>query len=135
MFRVTKRLTVAAALAGFFVCPLQAEPIKITDDEQEAQVEPTAFQPAENQPPVLPPTEVIGNLTPADEIVDGPGNSLFPSIADQYFGGGSPLDAGGLNSVIKGDKSLFDQSNFGSIVDLEAIREKHAGDMFRGAAI
>ena len=122
----------ATALALAFVSRLPAEPITIQDDEQEqVEIQAAALQPAEEQPPVLPPTEVVGDLAPGEEIAEGPFGRAFPSLSDQSYGGGSPLDFGGLNSVIKGEDSLLDQSNFGSIIDLEAIREKHASDMFR----
>jgi iron complex outermembrane receptor protein/hemoglobin/transferrin/lactoferrin receptor protein len=88
------------------------------------------------EPPSLPETEVVGQQpTPSPDsepvIQDSTtGDIAFPSLADQMFGS-SPLDFGGLNSIVRGEKSLFDHSNFGTIIDREAIREKQAGDMFR----
>lgn len=132
MFRISTSLPATVALACLFVSQLSAEPIIIQDDEQDQlAAQPAAHQPPEVMPPILPPTEVIGNLTPAEEFSAGPGNPLYPSLSEQRYGGDSPLDFGGLNGIIKGDKTLFDQSNFGTIVDLETIREKQAGDVFR----
>lgn len=88
--------------------------------------------------PVLPDTEVIGRPANPDEVFSDfsdeglfAPNLAFPSLSDQTYGGDSPLDIGGLNSAIKGEKSLFDHSNFGTIVDRATIVEKQSGDMFR----
>ncbi len=54
----------------------------------------------------------------------------FPSLSGQSFGSAT-LDPGGLNGLLRGETSLFDTPNAGTIVDQELISEKSAPDMFR----
>ncbi|QDU31785.1 Heme/hemopexin utilization protein C precursor [Anatilimnocola aggregata] len=97
----------------------------------------STLQPVTGQPQTLPDTDVVGQPTPSATPFDPgnqdlpAGNFAFPALTEQFYGGASPLDFGGLNNVIKGEKSLFEQSNFGTIIDQETIREKQATDMFR----
>ncbi|WP_425617212.1 TonB-dependent receptor [Anatilimnocola sp. NA78] len=124
MFYFPRWLAAAVALA--------AVPALLGAQETTSNTQPTTAQPQ-----TLPDTDVVGQPTPVQPFSEPSeaeptfGNPAFPSLADQFFGGDSPLDIGGLNNVIRGEKSLFEQSNFGTIIDRETIREKQAGDMFR----
>ncbi len=102
------------------------------------QVEPT--QPSDAQPrATLPPVEVappeITEAAPSAEFEDalGPFDRplSFPALSEQFYGEGSPTDIGGLNSITRGQQSIFDQPNFGTIVDRGLIQEKQASDMFQ----
>jgi hemoglobin/transferrin/lactoferrin receptor protein len=99
-------------------------------------VDPSAIDPAELVPEAtLPEVEVRPPVSETTtDFVDPTGDfgeSLaFPSLADQILGG-SFQDVGGLNSAIRGERSIFDQSNMSTIVDEEFLREKMAPDMFR----
>lgn len=95
--------------------------------------------PPDQQSPTLPETNVVGNQqAPTTESLPPPiddaspfANPAYPSLSETFYGGDSPLDFGGLNNVIRGEKSLFEQSNFGTIIDRETLLEKQASDMIR----
>ena len=92
-------------------------------------------QPPATPPRTLPPVEVTPDIEPLTNDADvTPGEFdrpfSFPNLSDQILGG-SALDIGGLNGASRGEKSLFDQSNLGTITDFGTLREKMAGDMFR----
>lgn len=88
-------------------------------------------------PPELPETNVVGSPQGEPEqtalpIDYGPSETFaYPSLTEQFYGGDSPLDFGGLNNVTKGERSLFEQPNFGTIVGRESILEKQSSDMAR----
>lgn len=90
-----------------------------------------------NAPPTLPDTNVVGQdqppaqPTPQPEDFSPYANPAYPSLSETFYGGDSPLDFGGLNNVIKGEKSLFEQSNFGTLIDQSRLQEKQASDMAR----
>jgi hemoglobin/transferrin/lactoferrin receptor protein len=93
--------------------------------------------PATNPQQTLPETNVVGQNEPPvqeqppTEDFSPFANPAYPSLSETIYGGDSPLDFGGLNNVTKGEKSLFDQSNFGTIIDRRALQEKQASDMIR----
>ncbi len=94
-------------------------------------VDPSAVVPEATLPEVEVRPPVAATTTDFVDPTGDFGQSLaFPSLADQILGG-SPQDVGGLNSAIRGERSLFDQSNMSTIVDEELLREKMAPDMFR----
>ncbi|MDA1014329.1 MAG: TonB-dependent receptor, partial [Planctomycetota bacterium] len=74
------------------------------------------------QPPVLPPTTVLGSASvnvPADN----------PRVADRRFGP-STSEFGRNTGVLRNRLSLFDSSASGSIIGRDQIVEKQAIDMF-----
>lgn len=109
-------------------------------DEQDQPV----IRVAEAQPPAedtLPPVEVRPDpLTPSlgdgqvssdfDSMFDDLYSENFPSLSDQILGGGG-TDLGGINGVLRMDRSLFDTSQLATIIDREKIQERQATTMFR----
>lgn len=100
----------------------------------------------------LPPVEVRPSPTQTPEGTPAPGDApavdsgfdpgefpfddsfgdggAFPSLTEQGFGF-SPGDPGGLNSLFRGEKSLLDQAQFGSVIDRQTLDERQASDMYR----
>lgn len=132
-------LLAAALLIGH---ALAQEPVSVSlsDDAQEsvATADAADFVLFQEQPPagtlpeieVRPPAATTFNPSLVEDAGSIDGSIAFPSLADQTLGG-SPLDIGGLNSGIRGERSVFDHPNLSTIVDAEIIREKMAGDMIR----
>lgn len=52
----------------------------------------------------------------------------YPALGDQVIGGS---DGTGLDSALRGERSLYDMMSFGTIVNRNRIEEKQASDMFR----
>jgi hemoglobin/transferrin/lactoferrin receptor protein len=83
----------------------------------------------------LPPVEVVPEDQPEAEptISDqGPSSPFdrpfsFPSLSDQSFG---DADFGGLDGIMRSNRSLFDMPGLGTIVDRQQLGERMPVDMF-----
>jgi iron complex outermembrane receptor protein/hemoglobin/transferrin/lactoferrin receptor protein len=91
------------------------------EENIEPALPPVVVRPdAEAPEPAPTPTEVA-SPTAATE-------SPYPSLSEQSFGAGQ---WSALDSVVRGEKSLFDLPAFGTIIDRQTLEEKQATDMFR----
>jgi outer membrane receptor protein involved in Fe transport len=71
----------------------------------------------ERQPPAVSDEGSPGPANPYDKPLS------YPSLSEQTFGG--------LNSVTRGDKSLFDVPNLDTVIDQRQLTEKMPLDMFQ----
>jgi hemoglobin/transferrin/lactoferrin receptor protein len=83
--------------------------------------------------PTLPPVVVRPDPEPVTEAAPPPPPPpppapRYPSLSQQAFGAG---DGVGLDSIVRGEKSLFDLPAFGTIVDRQTLAERQADDIFR----
>ncbi|MCO6454441.1 MAG: TonB-dependent receptor, partial [Pirellulaceae bacterium] len=62
--------------------------------------------------------------------MSGAFSAAFPSLSDQILGGNA-LDTGGLNSILRGEQSLFDIAPLATIVDRQVLDERMSANMFR----
>jgi hemoglobin/transferrin/lactoferrin receptor protein len=70
------------------------------------------------------------NMNDAQSFANNPADIPYPSLSTMQFGG-SPLDVGGLNSALRGEASLFNESHLDTVVDRFSMQEKMSTDMFR----
>jgi len=90
--------------------------------EKESVLPPVIVRPGPQSPP-----EASGGGSEA--TAGATGNLIgYPSLSAQIIGQG---DGVGLDSVIRGEKPLFDIPAFATIVDRQTISEKQSQDMFR----
>ncbi len=61
---------------------------------------------------------------------DGPFSQSFESLSEQIFGG-TMSNPTGLNSVVRGETSLFDSPRLGTIIDREDLDRRQASTVFR----
>ena len=79
-------------------------------------------------PPVIvrPPEEPAETAAPPPDPYDLP--LSYPTLAGQMFGAS---EAVGLDSAVRGEKSLFDLPSLGTVIDRQLIAEKQPADMAR----
>jgi iron complex outermembrane receptor protein/hemoglobin/transferrin/lactoferrin receptor protein len=88
---------------------------------------PVNVDPPVNPPAAEPsvPTSPAGNPSENDASAPSMGSLGFEDLL-----GGSFTDPGGLNSALRGQKSVFQESHFNSVITRSVIQEKQATDMF-----
>lgn len=100
---------------------------------QEVPLEGT-LPPVEVRPPEATDTsgddsnesEILGSFDLSDQLFQ----DAFPSLSDQLIGG-SVLDPGGLNSILRSEQSLFEMPQLGTIIDRDTLEERMSNNMFR----
>ncbi|WP_161604363.1 TonB-dependent receptor [Roseiconus nitratireducens] len=114
-----------------------------------SDAQPEAVAPSDAAPVLEPPTgQPSGNVTPpADDFTgdfesqpldpfnanaDGGASfsESFPSLSEKTFGG-TLSNPTGLNSVVRGDESLFETPRLGTIIDRDDLDRRQATTMYR----
>ncbi|WP_218933279.1 TonB-dependent receptor [Rubripirellula lacrimiformis] len=93
---------------------------------------PSAPNPALSMPPSQFDNQPPGGAgqSPPTNSPDAALSASFPSLDEQMFGGTSS-DVTGLNSAFRGEVSLFDSAQLGTIIDREDLDRRQATTMYR----